>query len=78
MAISYSERNVKDGLGGPFGAVVVVRDGEIIACSGKRYFEGYSPASPSFSKKLSVWSSISRRSRLVGLPVPRSRFMEGA
>jgi guanine deaminase len=42
MAISYSERNVKDGLGGPFGAVVV-RDGEIIAGSGNRVTSSNDP-----------------------------------
>jgi guanine deaminase len=35
IAIEYSERNVLESLGGPFGAVVV-KDGEIIAASGNK------------------------------------------
>jgi guanine deaminase len=35
IAIEFSERNVLESLGGPFGAVVV-KDGEIIAASGNR------------------------------------------
>jgi guanine deaminase len=35
LAISYAEQNVNEGLGGPFGAVVV-KDGEVIAGSGNR------------------------------------------
>jgi guanine deaminase len=35
VAISYAEQNVNEGLGGPFGAVVV-KDGEIVAGSGNR------------------------------------------
>lgn len=41
-AIRYSEENVKTGLGGPFGAVVV-RDGEIIAGSGNRVTSSNDP-----------------------------------
>jgi len=35
MAIELSEQNVKDGLGGPFGAVIV-KDGEIVAASANK------------------------------------------
>jgi guanine deaminase len=35
MAIGFSEQNVKESLGGPFGAVVV-KDGVVIAASGNR------------------------------------------
>lgn len=35
IAIELSEQNVKDGLGGPFGAVIV-KDGEVVAASANR------------------------------------------
>lgn len=41
-AIRHSEENIRTGLGGPFGAVVV-RDGEIIAGSGNRVTSSNDP-----------------------------------
>jgi len=42
IAIEYSEKNVQESLGGPFGAVVV-RDGEIIAASGNKVTSSNDP-----------------------------------
>lgn len=42
LAIRYSEENVKSGLGGPFGAVVV-KDGVVIAGSGNRVTSSNDP-----------------------------------
>ncbi|MBS7567016.1 nucleoside deaminase [Mucilaginibacter sp. Bleaf8] len=42
MAIALSEQNVAQGLGGPFGAVIV-KDGEVIAASGNKVVPSNDP-----------------------------------